>query len=242
VFADIAAPGLAVAQGIGRWGNWFNQELYGRPTDLPWAVRISDPDKQVVPGVELYHPTFLYESLWDLFLVAGVLLVVDHRWRLGKGRLFALYVALYTAGRGWIEALRIDEAHKFWGLRVNDWVSIVLFTAAVAVLLFVPGRRAKDEPAALAGTAAGTATDTAAGTAAGTAADTAGDTPPAAAGATSGGTGATAGTGTAGTGTGTGGGAAAAAAPADTDGDSAGGSGQGGPPGPRGEPAGRPGI
>ncbi|WP_308301369.1 prolipoprotein diacylglyceryl transferase [Frankia sp. Mgl5] len=135
LFADAAAPGLALSQAIGRWGNWFNQELYGRATDVPWAVRI-DPAHQMIPGVTTYHPTFLYESLWNL-AVAGVLLLVDRRWRLGRGRLFFLYVALYTIGRLWIEALRIDTAEKVLGLRINIWVSIVVFLLALLALALV---------------------------------------------------------------------------------------------------------
>ncbi|MEX5631669.1 prolipoprotein diacylglyceryl transferase [Parafrankia sp. FMc2] len=135
LFADAMAPGLALAQAIGRWGNWFNQELYGRATDLPWAVRI-DPAHQMIPGVETYHPTFFYESLWNL-AIAGLLLLVDRRWRLGRGRLFFLYVALYTTGRLWIEALRIDTAEKVLGLRVNIWVSIVVFLLALLALALI---------------------------------------------------------------------------------------------------------
>ncbi len=135
LFADAVAPGLVLAQAIGRFGNWFNQELYGRPTDLPWALRI-DPGHQRVPGESLYHPTFLYESLWNV-AVAGVLLWLDRHRRLGRGKLFALYVVLYTAGRAWIEALRIDEAHTFFGVRLNDWTSLVVFTAGVAALVFL---------------------------------------------------------------------------------------------------------
>ncbi|ABW11371.1 prolipoprotein diacylglyceryl transferase [Parafrankia sp. EAN1pec] len=135
LFADALAPGLALAQAIGRWGNWFNQELYGRATDVPWAVRI-DPAHQMIPGVATYHPTFLYESLWNL-AVAGVLLLVDRRWRLGRGRLFFLYVALYTIGRLWIEALRIDTAEKVLGLRINIWVSIAVFLLALLALALV---------------------------------------------------------------------------------------------------------
>ena len=126
--ADAIAPGIVVAQAIGRWGNYFNQELFGGRTDLPWALRITDPDH---PG--LYHPTFLYESLWDLAL-AFLLVWADRRWRLGHGRVFALYVAGYTAGRGWIEALRVDQANHVLGLRLNDWTAIVLFAGAVAYL------------------------------------------------------------------------------------------------------------
>ncbi len=131
--ADTVAPFLAVAQAIGRLGNYFNQELYGRPTSLPWALEIDgahSPDG--LPGT--YHPTFLYELLWNLG-VAGLVLWADNRWQLGKGRALALYVAAYCVGRGWIEALRIDEAHHFFGIRLNDYVSATCFLAAVAYLI-----------------------------------------------------------------------------------------------------------
>jgi prolipoprotein diacylglyceryl transferase len=133
VLADAVAPGLALAQAIGRWGNYFNQELYGRATTLPWAVKI---DAAHAPnGVAgTFHPTFLYESLWDVG-VALVVIWADRRWRLTRGRAFALYVAVYTVGRFWIEALRVDDAHRFLGLRLNDWTSIVLFVAAVTFLV-----------------------------------------------------------------------------------------------------------
>lgn len=146
--ADAAAPGIAVAQGIGRWGNWFNQELYGKPTDLPWGLKIDDP----VSGYEsfaTFHPTFLYESLWVLAL-AGVLVVLDRRFTIGHGRLFALMVAGYTLGRFWIEALRIDPAHEFLGVRINNWVSGIVFIGAVAYFLISlrqrPGRERIGEP------------------------------------------------------------------------------------------------
>ncbi|CAO5188712.1 Phosphatidylglycerol--prolipoprotein diacylglyceryl transferase [Frankia sp. AiPs1] len=135
MFADAAAPGIILAQAIGRWGNWFNQELYGRPSTLPWAVRI-DPEHRIDPGVATYQPTFLYEFLWNL-IVAGILLFVDRRHRLGRGRLFALYVALYTFGRLWIEMLRIDTADRILGLRVNIWTSALVCVAAVIALLVV---------------------------------------------------------------------------------------------------------
>ncbi|PJE98485.1 prolipoprotein diacylglyceryl transferase [Streptomyces carminius] len=134
-YADAIAPGIALAQAIGRWGNWFNQELYGRPTDLPWAVRI---DNGVDAGT--FHPTFLYESLWCL-LVAALVIWADRRFRLGHGRAFALYVAGYTVGRFWIEYLRIDEAHEFLGLRLNNWTSIAVFLAAVLYLVVSARRR-----------------------------------------------------------------------------------------------------
>lgn len=144
LLADAAAPGLAVAQAIGRWGNYFNSELFGRPTDLPWALRVTNPADGNAPG--LYHPTFLYESLWDLG-VAGLVVWADRRYRLGRGRAFALYVASYTAGRAWIEALRIDPANVYGGLRVNEWVSIGVFAAAVAYLALRSGRREEAAPA-----------------------------------------------------------------------------------------------
>ena len=143
VLADAVAPGLALAQAIGRWGNYFNQELYGKATTLPWAVRI---DAAHAPGgvAGTFHPTFLYESLWDVG-VALLVIWADRRWRLGHGRAFALYVAAYTAGRGWIEALRVDDAHRFFGLRLNDWTSILLFLAAVTFLV-VRRDSGPDEP------------------------------------------------------------------------------------------------
>lgn len=137
---DALAPGVLVAQAIGRWGNWFNQELYGRPTTLPWGLEI---DPGLGDGVRsqfgadvLFHPTFLYECLWNLAAFA-VLIWLDRSrkngtWRLGHGRVAALYVMLYTAGRGWIEYLRIDDVQmdNVLGLRLNVWTSIVLFVAA----------------------------------------------------------------------------------------------------------------
>ncbi|TDC06434.1 prolipoprotein diacylglyceryl transferase [Nonomuraea longispora] len=143
--ADTVAPGIAFAQGIGRWGNWFNQELYGGPTTLPWGLEI-DVAHGGEPGV-LYHPTFLYESVWDIAL-GFVLLFAGARFRLHHGRLFALYVAGYTLGRFWIEGLRIDpvggvdHAVTFLGLRINQWTSILLFVGAL-VYLWV--RRKKDD-------------------------------------------------------------------------------------------------
>lgn len=115
-FLDALAPGLVVAQAIGRWGNWFNQELYGEPTTLPWALEIDPAHRPpATPDIGLYHPTFLYESLWDI-AVAALLVWAGRRWALNNGRLFGLYVAAYTVGRGWIEALRVDHANHFFGL------------------------------------------------------------------------------------------------------------------------------
>lgn len=144
VFADAVAPGIVLAQAIGRWGNWFNQELFGRPTDQPWGLEI-DPLMRPV-GFEqfsTFHPTFLYEFFWNIG-VAVLVITVDRWLRLGHGRAFALYVALYTLGRGWIEMLRIDDAEVIGPLRLNVWTSIIVFALAVAYLVVVgrlrPGR------------------------------------------------------------------------------------------------------
>ncbi|MEU7640195.1 MULTISPECIES: prolipoprotein diacylglyceryl transferase [unclassified Streptomyces] len=141
-FADAVAPGLVLAQGIGRWGNYFNQELYGAPTSLPWKLLIDPahrpPDS---PTVAFYHPTFLYESLWDVGVMA-LLLWLDRRHRLPRGRLFAIYVLAYAAGRVWIEALRIDHANHFLGLRLNDWVSVALIVSSFAYLVATQRRTA----------------------------------------------------------------------------------------------------
>jgi len=144
-FGDAVAPSLVLAQAIGRWGNYLNQELFGRPTDAPWAVQI-DPENRP-PGFEQYesfHATFLYESLWNLG-VFFVLLWADRRWRIGYGRLFALYVALYCSGRVWIEALRIDSVNEVLGLRLNIWTSIILGVGAV-IYMVVSARRNPGRP------------------------------------------------------------------------------------------------
>ncbi|AUG76632.1 prolipoprotein diacylglyceryl transferase [Kitasatospora sp. MMS16-BH015] len=152
-YADAIAPGIALAQACGRWGNWFNQELYGKATTLPWGLQIHkvEPDGSVVDGV--FQPTFLYESLWCVG-VALLVIWADRRFTLGHGRAFALYVAAYTVGRAWIEYLRIDEAHHILGLRLNDWTAIFVFVGAVVYFVLSarlrPGREAPDsiDPAA----------------------------------------------------------------------------------------------
>jgi prolipoprotein diacylglyceryl transferase len=145
--ADTLAVGLPVAQALGRWGNWFNNELYGKQTELPWGLKVYNWDAsagqaQTVNGepivLGVFHPTFLYEFLWCIG-VAAVVWYVDRRWTLGRGRAFALYVALYCVGRFWIEALRIDDAHHFLGMRLNNWTSIGVFVAALVYFLRVRG-------------------------------------------------------------------------------------------------------
>ena len=143
-FADALAPGLAAAQAIGRWGNYFNQELYGAPTSLPWALWIDPANRPPdTPDIALYHPTFLYESLWDIG-VAVLLVWAGKRFSLRDGRLFALYVASYTVGRAWVEALRVDHANHFLGLRLNDWTSLVVFVGAVVYLIVRRPRATSD--------------------------------------------------------------------------------------------------
>ncbi|MFI7035792.1 prolipoprotein diacylglyceryl transferase [Microbispora rosea] len=142
--ADTLAPGVAVAQAIGRWGNYFNQELFGGPTDLPWGLEIEPGRPGTIPGATTYHPTFLYESLWDLAL-AGVLILAARRFGLRHGRVFAMYVAGYTLGRFWVEALRVDPAHHILGLRLNQWTSVVIFLCALAYL-WLARNRTDEEP------------------------------------------------------------------------------------------------
>ncbi|MFE2188136.1 prolipoprotein diacylglyceryl transferase [Streptomyces sp. NPDC059455] len=145
-FADAVAPGLALAQAVGRWGNWFNQELYGRPTTLPWGLRIDPAHRPgASPDIATYHPTFLYEFLWDIG-VALLLIWAGRRFALKRGQTFALYAAAYTVGRFWIEYLRIDEAHTFAGLRLNDWTSIAVFSAAAVFLVRSAGRGEREAP------------------------------------------------------------------------------------------------
>jgi prolipoprotein diacylglyceryl transferase len=147
-FADSVAPGIAVAQAIGRLGNWFNSELFGRPTTLPWGLEIDPDNPDAVPGAVAYHPTFLYELLWNLG-VAGLVIWADRRWKLGGGRVFALYLAAYAVGRFWIEGLRIDAANTLFGLRVNEYMAAVVFVGAVAYLRLrrKVGRESQVEPA-----------------------------------------------------------------------------------------------
>ena len=139
-----AAPAIPVAQAIGRWGNWWNQELFGRPTDLPWALSVSNGTaiKAGYPVGTTFHPTFLYESLACLAL-AALLLVVEKRFSPARGRLIAWYAAGYTTFRFFIEGLRIDSAHSAGGLRLNQWVSLVVFAIAVGWLA-VDARRSRD--------------------------------------------------------------------------------------------------
>lgn len=159
--ADAIAPGLIAAQAIGRVGNYFNQELYGGATNLPWGLEIFrrvDPStglEDPLGGIAVNHtpvaivqPTFLYELLWNL-AVAGLVVFVDRKFRLGHGRAFAVYVAGYTFGRFWIEIMRDDPATHVFGVRVNVWVAALVFAGALLYLALVRGKR--EDPATLRG-------------------------------------------------------------------------------------------
>jgi prolipoprotein diacylglyceryl transferase len=152
MFADCAAPGVAVAQACGRIGNYFNNEIYGGRTRLPWGLRVHEWDPSagealrdanghpiLLPGA--YHPTFLYEALWCL-LVAAVIVLLDRRFHLDRGRTFALYVMLYTAGRLGIETLRTDTANLILGHRLNEWTSVLVFIGGL-MLFVVQTRKAR---------------------------------------------------------------------------------------------------
>ncbi|MDI3315690.1 MAG: prolipoprotein diacylglyceryl transferase [Mycobacterium sp.] len=160
-FADAAAPGIVLAQAIGRLGNYFNQELYGRETTLPWGMEVfyrRDPDGYVdvhsLDGVStgqvalVVQPTFLYELLWDV-LVFALLIYADRRFTIGHGRLFALYVGGYCVGRFWIELLRADPATHIAGIRINSFTSTFVFIGAVVYFILAP--RGREDPATLRG-------------------------------------------------------------------------------------------
>jgi len=143
---DAVAPCLALAQAIGRWGNYFNVELFGRPTTLPWGLEVPDDVAAVAgypPGLT-FHPTFLYEMLWNLALVAFIIWI-GKRNLLRPGRLFAIYVGGYFTGRLWVEALRADEANTYFGLRVNIWISLIAIACTIAFLAARGLRRRPDD-------------------------------------------------------------------------------------------------
>jgi prolipoprotein diacylglyceryl transferase len=139
LFMDAVAPGLLLAQGIGRWGNYWNQELYGKPTTLPWGLKIDIEHQGDIPlkyqGASAYHPTFLYEFIYDT-IGAGLLIFIGWRFRIRPPALFALYVSYYCFGRFFEELIRIDPAHHFLGLRINALVSIVVFVISTAFFIW----------------------------------------------------------------------------------------------------------
>jgi prolipoprotein diacylglyceryl transferase len=134
---DAVAPGVLLAQAIGRWGNYFNNELFGVPTDLPWGLQIDSSNPAYPAGLPegvLFHPTFLYESIWSLAGVA-LLLAADQRFKLRWGKMFGLYLVYYSVGRIWIEAIRIDPSEIFFGLRINIWSAIAGIALGLAVVV-----------------------------------------------------------------------------------------------------------
>jgi prolipoprotein diacylglyceryl transferase len=136
-YLDAVAPGILLAQAIGRWGNYFNNELFGLPTDLPWGLEISSSNPAYPSGLPegvLFHPTFLYESIWSLLGVA-LLLAADKRFDLRWGRMIGLYFIYYSVGRVWVEAIRIDPSEIVLGLRINIWSAIVGIAVGLAVIV-----------------------------------------------------------------------------------------------------------
>jgi prolipoprotein diacylglyceryl transferase len=143
---DAVAPALALAQAIGRWGNYFNVELYGSPTTLPWGLDVplgTAGRPPLEPATTLFHPTFLYESLWNFGLVL-LLIWIDSKRVLRPGRIFALYIGGYFLGRLWVEALRVDFANTILGLRVNTWMSLIAI-AGVLLFFLVAGLKRRPE-------------------------------------------------------------------------------------------------
>ncbi len=147
LLADCLAPGLLVAQGIGRIGNWWNQELFGRPSDLPWALEI-DPGNRPLAYLDraTFHPTFLYELLWDLLAALILVYVIERRLKPRPPGLFALYIVLYCFGRFFVELLRVDPANHVLGMRINAWVSLLVLVAGI--VWFVVSQRRSGSPAA----------------------------------------------------------------------------------------------
>lgn len=164
-YLDAVAPGILLAQAIGRWGNYFNNELFGLPTDLPWGLEISSSNPAYPAGLPdgvLFHPTFLYESIWSLIGVA-LLLAADKKFNLRWGRMIGLYFIYYSIGRVWVEAIRIDPSEIVLGLRINIWSAILGIVVGLAIMIlsyrrhtglevtaYLEGRepKGKDDPAA----------------------------------------------------------------------------------------------
>jgi len=145
---DAAAPGILVAQGIGRLGNYFNQELYGGPTDLPWGLEVDPAERpDAYPDDPTFHPTFLYEMLWN-FGGAALIVWAGKRFRLRPPGVFCLYVAVYSLGRLFWEQLRVDPSREFLGQRLNFYVALVLFVGAIAFFVWSQRRAPAEPPAA----------------------------------------------------------------------------------------------
>ena len=149
LLADCLAPGLLLAQGIGRLGNYSNQELFGRPTTLPWGLEIDPsryPEGRLFTAGTTFHPTFLYELLWDVAAAAILVYLIERRLRPRPPSIFAAYVALYCFGRFWTELIRIDPAHEIGPFRLNNWVALIGFVAAVLWLVRINRRTGPTPP------------------------------------------------------------------------------------------------
>lgn len=147
-FADAMAPGMLLAQAIGRFGNWFNQELFGLPTDLPWGLEIDEGNPAIPIGLEpgtLFHPTFLYEVIWNL-LGVFFLLWIGQRLMLQWGKLFAVYLIWYGSGRIVWESIRIDPSEFFFGIRVNVWTAIFAVVLGIVIIMVQTRRHPGLEP------------------------------------------------------------------------------------------------
>ena len=146
-FADALVPGLLAAQALGRWGNYFNVELFGEPTDLPWGLEVPSYKSDWIVGLPpgtLFHPTFLYESLWSLLGVA-VLLLLEQRLNLRWGRMFGLYLIWYSTGRFFIEGMRLDPSDVILGLRTNQWSAILGFLVGLGIIVYQNSRHSGQE-------------------------------------------------------------------------------------------------
>lgn len=149
---DAAAPGLLIAQGLGRLGNYFNQELYGIPTTLPWGLEIPSTNPAYPNGLPdglTFHPTFLYEMIWN-FLGAALLLYLASKLQLQWGKVFALYLIIYSSGRIWIESIRIDPSEIILGLRINIWSALVGIAIGIVIILVQSRRHPGLEPSVFA--------------------------------------------------------------------------------------------
>jgi prolipoprotein diacylglyceryl transferase len=147
-FADALAPGLLVAQAVGRLGNWFNHELFGSPTDLPWGLEISSDNAAFPAGLAdgtLFHPTFLYELVWNL-LGAAAIIMLERRFNLRWGKAFGVYLIWYGAGRAFFESIRLDPSEMFFGIRVNVWASLAAVVLGIVLILVQRRRHTGDEP------------------------------------------------------------------------------------------------
>lgn len=147
-FVDALAPGLLVAQGMGRFGNWFNQELFGQPTDLPWGLEIDRPNAAIpvgIPGDVLFHPTFLYEMLWNVAGAALLVFYFERRFTMRWGRAFGFYLVWYGVGRSIFESIRIDPSEIYFGIRLNVWTALLAIVVGVALIIWSRRRHTGNE-------------------------------------------------------------------------------------------------